>query len=188
MKKILLVLTLVLSLSVVAFATDKKEAGIYDPHNEKNKIVVEMELLDTAKKNTKIGEVVITESAYGLVFTPFIAGKIQEGLHGFHVHVNPDCGPDEKGVLGMKAGGHWDPDKTGMHSFPWDKKGHRGDLPALYVNNKGVANNPVLAPKLKSLKDVRNHSLMIHIGGDNHHDVPAALGGGGARVACGVIK
>ena len=29
---------------------------------------------------------------------------------------------------------------------------------------------------------------MVHIGGDNHHDHPAALGGGGARVACGVIK
>ena len=51
-----------------------------------------------------------------------------------------------------------------------------------------MTSNPVLAPKLKSLKEVKNRSLMIHIGGDNHHDVPNALGGGGARVACGVIK
>lgn len=29
---------------------------------------------------------------------------------------------------------------------------------------------------------------MIHVGGDNHHDTPAALGGGGARMVCGVIK
>jgi Cu-Zn family superoxide dismutase len=28
---------------------------------------------------------------------------------------------------------------------------------------------------------------MVHAGGDNHSDHPAALGGGGARVACGVV-
>jgi Cu-Zn family superoxide dismutase len=28
---------------------------------------------------------------------------------------------------------------------------------------------------------------MIHAGGDNHADHPAPLGGGGARMACGVI-
>lgn len=160
---------------------------MYDPRKEKNKLVVKMELLDK-KKNTYIGDIVITESAYGLVFTPYLKGSISEGLHGFHVHVNPDCSPDEKGVLGMKAGGHWDPDKTGKHSFPWDDKGHKGDLPALYVSGDGDTPNPVLAPKLKKLSDVKNRSLMIHIGGDNHHDIPVALGGGGARVACGVIK
>jgi len=29
---------------------------------------------------------------------------------------------------------------------------------------------------------------MIHAGGDNHSDHPTALGGGGARMACGVIR
>lgn len=29
---------------------------------------------------------------------------------------------------------------------------------------------------------------MIHAGSDNHADHPQPLGGGGARVACGVIK
>lgn len=29
---------------------------------------------------------------------------------------------------------------------------------------------------------------MIHKGGDNYSDEPAALGGGGARFACGVIE
>lgn len=56
------------------------------------------------------------------------------------------------------------------------------------MNADGVANVPVLAPKLKTLDEVRNHALMIHVGGDNFHDHPAALGGGGARMACGVIK
>ena len=130
MKKIILSVMLISVFSITAFAADAKD-GIYDPRKEKNKIIVKMELLDK-KKNKYIGDIVITESPYGLVFTPFIKGNISEGLHGFHIHVNPDCGPDEKGVLGMKAGGHWDPAKTNKHSFPWDNNGHKGDLPALY--------------------------------------------------------
>ena len=47
---------------------------------------------------------------------------------------------------------------------------------------------PVLAPKLKSLDEIRNHAMMIHVGGDNYHDRPVVLGGGGARMGCGVIK
>lgn len=35
--------------------------------------------------------------------------------------------------------------------------------------------------------EVKGHALMVHMGGDNHSDHPAPLGGGGARVACGVI-
>ncbi|MRR17699.1 MAG: superoxide dismutase [Cu-Zn] SodC1, partial [Deltaproteobacteria bacterium] len=31
-------------------------------------------------------------------------------------------------------------------------------------------------------------SLMIHVGGDNYSDVPEKLGGGGGRLACGVVK
>ena len=50
----------------------------------------------------------------------------------------------------------------------------------------GSAATPVLAPRLK-LADVQKRSLMVHAGGDNHADHPAPLGGGGARVGCGVI-
>jgi Cu-Zn family superoxide dismutase len=45
----------------------------------------------------------------------------------------------------------------------------------------------VLAPRLK-LADVKGRALMVHAGGDNHSDHPAALGGGGARAVCGVIQ
>jgi len=54
--------------------------------------------------------------------------------------------------------------------------------------NDGRANYPVLAPRLKSLLELQGHSLMIHLDGDNHQDHPALLGGGGARLACGVIR
>lgn len=135
-----------------------------------------------------VGSVVIAESPYGLVFTPEIQG-LAVGAHGFHVHENPSCEPAEKDgkpVAAGGAGGHFDPEKTGKHGFPWGQ-GHLGDLPALYVDSDGNATNPVLAPRMKKLSDVNGRALMIHMGGDNHADHPKPLGGGGARIACGVI-
>ena len=88
-------------------------------------------------------------------------------------------------VAALGAGGHLDPAGTGRHGEPWGD-GHLGDLPPLYVAADGSASMPVLAPRL-TLADVRGRSLMVHAGGDNHADHPQPLGGGGARVACGVI-
>jgi len=50
----------------------------------------------------------------------------------------------------------------------------------------GKATLAVLAPRLKAA-DIAGRSLMIHAGGDNYADHPAKLGGGGARVAFGVV-
>ena len=122
-----------------------------------------------------------------LVFSPSLKG-LTPGLHGFHLHQNPSCAAQEKDgkpVPALAAGGHYDPQNTKQHGSPWGD-GHRGDLPPLYVDPNGHANQAVLAPRLKP-SDLIGHALMIHAGGDNHADHPAPLGGGGARVACGVI-
>lgn len=137
-----------------------------------------------------VGKVVVTESEYGLVFTPTLTG-LQPGVHGFHLHMNPSCDAaevDGKLTPAGAAGGHWDPKKTGKHGYPWEDGNHLGDLPALFVTADGKATQPVLAPRLKKLSELDGHALMVHAGGDNHADHPAPLGGGGARVACGVIK
>jgi Cu-Zn family superoxide dismutase len=134
-----------------------------------------------------VGTVRIVETQYGLAFYPSLTG-LPPGLHGFHVHVNASCAAaevDGKIVPAGAAGGHLDPLGSKHHGEPWGD-GHLGDLPPLYVSNDGIAGNPVLAPRLK-LADVVHHALMVHAGGDNHSDHPAPLGGGGARVACGVI-
>lgn len=134
-----------------------------------------------------IGTVTVTESAYGLVFTPDLQG-LEPGLHGFHLHQNNSCAPAEKDgemVPALAAGGHYDPRNAGKHGTPWGE-GHAGDLPPLYVDADGNAKQPVLAPRLRN-GDLPGRALMIHAGGDNHSDHPAPLGGGGARVACGVV-
>ena len=156
----------------------------FDPKSVEH-IAIPMEQLDE-KGNIKVGEIVAIETNYGVAFFPNLKG-VEAGIHGFHVHVNADCGATEKG-LGMKAGGHWDPSDAKKHSFAWDDNGHKGDLPALVVASDGTATYPVLAPKIKKLDELKGHSLMVHVGGDNHSDHPKPLGGGGARMLCGVIK
>lgn len=156
--------------------------------NGSAELTVPMNFVDAKGVGASVGQVVITQSPYGAVFTPALAGMPQ-GIHGFHLHENPSCEPreqDGKMVAALAAGGHYDPQSTRRHGFPWGD-GHLGDLPALYVDMSGNAGNPVLAPRLK-LSDVKGHALMIHTGGDNHADQPAPLGGGGARIVCGVIR
>jgi Cu-Zn family superoxide dismutase len=150
-------------------------------------IRVPMKLLTDAGEGAAAGTVTISESRYGLVFTPSLTG-LPPGLHGFHVHENGSCAAgakEGKPVAGLAAGGHYDPAGSKKHGLPWGD-GHLGDLPALAVDASGNASNPVLAPRLK-LADLKGRSLMVHVGGDNHADHPAALGGGGARLVCGPI-
>ena len=151
-------------------------------------VSVTLNQVSEAGVGTAVGTVRIVETPHGLVFYPQLTG-LAAGLHGFHVHEKPSCAPTEsdgKKVAAGAAGGHLDTSGSKKHGEPWGD-GHLGDLPALVVAADGSASNPVLAPRLKSLLDVRNRALMVHAGGDNHADHPAPLGGGGARVVCGVI-
>lgn len=151
-------------------------------------VVVPLSTVDAKGVQEKLGAVTVSESKYGLVFTPALSG-LTPGLHGFHLHQNGSCAPAEnngKMTAAQAAGGHYDPAKSGKHGTPWGD-GHLGDLPALYVDADGKATQPVLAPRLK-LADLSGRALMVHVGGDNHADHPAPLGGGGARMACGVIR
>lgn len=150
-------------------------------------IVVPMTLVDENGVGKAIGQITISENKYGIVLTPSL-NNLGPGLHGFHIHENANCGAAEKDgkkVPALAAGGHFDPKTAKKHGTPWGD-GHLGDLPPLFVDNNGNATQPVSSPRLQ-LADLAGHSLMIHAGPDNHADQPAPLGGGGARLACGVI-
>ena len=150
-------------------------------------LTVPVQIAEKQGAGAALGTVRIVETPYGLAFYPALNG-LPPGLHGFHIHEKPSCAPAEKDgapVPALAAGGHLDTQGSKKHGEPWGD-GHLGDLPPLYVAADGTATTPVLGPRLK-LADVHQRSMMIHAGGDNHADHPAPLGGGGARVACGVI-
>ncbi|WP_432773433.1 superoxide dismutase family protein [Francisella salimarina] len=147
-------------------------------------LIVHMKDVTTQKE---VGTVTISPYIHdgkqeGMLITPYLYNLPASSVHGMHIHINPSC---DNG--GMAAGGHWDPDNTGKHLGPYNDNGHKGDLPELVVNADGTATEPVVAPRLDSLEELEGHSLMIHEGGDNYSDTPKPLGGGGARMWCGVI-
>lgn len=144
-------------------------------------ITIPMYLVAAKGHGKSIGSVVAEDVKCGVLLKPNLS-DLPPGVHGFHVHVNPSC--DD---YGMAAGGHFDPQHTNEHEGPYAHAGHKGDLPILIVDKNGKATLPTLAPRL-TVADLKGHALMIHAGGDNYSDQPEKLGGGGARIACGIIK
>ncbi len=157
------------------------------PTTTDQKQLIQVYQVDAKGVGASIGTVTFKQTAKGLLITPAL-GKLSPGEHGFHIHENGSCEAalkDGKMGAALAAGGHLNPEKVAHHGTPLD--GHLGDLPALTVNDEGFATTPVLAPRLK-LTDIHGRAIMIHAGGDNYSDTPKPLGGGGERIACGVIQ
>lgn len=138
-----------------------------------------------------VGQVTFKDTDEGLEIS-YDLKNLPAGEHGFHVHEKADCSPmmkDHKMEAAMAAGGHYDPEHTGKHLGP-EGNGHRGDLPVLIVNEDGTTKETIIFGISKNLKaeEFKGHTLMVHQGGDNYSDKPLPLGGGGARIACGVIE
>ena len=150
-------------------------------------VKVTINFIDAQGVGKEAGTIVLKETADGLEADTKLKG-LPPGEHGFHLHQNPSCSPgDDKGkpAAGLAAGGHYDPNATKAHKGPGGG-GHMGDLPKLTVGSTGTANLKLKFPGLK-LADVMGKALVIHEGGDNYSDTPKPLGGGGPRIACGVI-
>jgi len=148
-----------------------------------------MNAIDEKGVGASLGTVTITQaSGGGITLAPNLQG-LPAGRHGFHVHENGNCGAMEKdGKMepGTAAGGHLDMKKTGKHEGP-EGQGHEGDLPPLIVGFDGKATTAVTTKRL-TLADLQGKALVIHEGGDNYADQPKPLGGGGKRIACGVVE
>ncbi|RCW71106.1 Cu-Zn family superoxide dismutase [Marinobacter nauticus] len=152
------------------------------------KLEVEMYEAGVEGRGDSIGTVTLTAYDQGVLIESDLTG-LSPGVHGFHLHENADCSPvekDGKTTPAGAAGGHYDPENTGKHKGPFDKSGHLGDLPRLHVGQEGNNAQTNIAPRLQ-LSDFKGRALVIHGGGDNYSDSPQPLGGGGARVACGVV-
>lgn len=149
----------------------------------------------TMKKATQdgtsdsLGTITISSSDTGATFQLDLHG-LPPGQHGFHVHENDNCGPTMMGGVRIPAGAagdHLDPDNTGKHAGPTGD-GHLGDLPVLEVGVSGTAKQALIAPRIKDIEVLRKHALIIQVGGDNYSDSPSRDGGGGGRIACGMIE
>lgn len=165
-------------------------AGVMTTAYAADDIVVDMKFATEQGPGESAGTVTITQTEFGAKFSPDIKGLEEPGVRGFHVHAVGSCDATEadgKVTPAGAAGGHWDPEETGSHKGPW-ADGHKGDLPALYVDPEGSINYPVVAPRISDINELKGLALMIHVGGDNYSDDPLPLGGGGARNLCGVIK
>jgi len=179
--------------ATVAVSIGLTMALITTPAFAAEEIVVEMHLISPKGVGKSIGSIALKDTANGFLALDFaMTGDIPPGGHGFHVHQNSSCDPaqnDSGMVAGLAAGGHYDPKGTGKHMGP-SGDGHLGDLPILYVDvdeqGTTASSHTLVAPRLK-LADVHGRSLMIHTGSDNFRDEPKPLGGGGPRIACGLI-
>lgn len=158
-----------------------------------NQVLVPVTLINDKGLGEAIGNITLSETENGYLRLDLkLSNNLPPGGHGFHIHENPNCGPADKdgaAVAGLAAGGHFDPGNTGKHEGP-SGDGHKGDLPILFVevdeDGATPTDHSLIAPRLK-LAGVRGRSIMIHASSDNYSDTPKPLGGGGARIACGVI-
>lgn len=151
-----------------------------------NMKTVELNAVSADGIGASVGTFTLQDSPVGLIIQTNL-NHLPIGPHGFHIHEKGSCEPAEKDgkmVAALAAGGHYNPTQVAHHGTPMT--GHLGDLPVLHVNSAGQSQLKLIAPRLK-LADIQGHAMMIHAGGDNYSDQPKPLGGGGDRIACGVI-
>ena len=152
-------------------------------------VTVPMALATPAGPGASVGQLTLSDTAMGVAIQLDLHG-LPPGAHGFHVHEKPSCDPAKAADGAMTpaggAGPHLDPMNTKTHLGPMGQ-GHLGDLPRIEVGADGAAHQTLPAARFKSVEEMRGHALMIHAGGDTYADTPP-LGGGGARLACGVVR
>lgn len=76
-------------------------------------LMLTMNAIDAGGVGRSIGTVEMRDTRYGLFIAPKLS-DLPPGLHGFHVHENPACGPtapNGQTGAGLAAGGHYDPAK-----------------------------------------------------------------------------
>jgi Cu-Zn family superoxide dismutase len=152
-------------------------------------VKVPMAMATPTGKGAEVGSVTFSDAKGGGVSVKLDLHGLPPGEHGFHVHEKPSCeaatAADGKVTPAGAAGGHLDPGATAKHLGP-EGGGHLGDLPRVSVAADGTAKETLTAPHIESAAELKGHAIMLHAGGDNYADQPAPLGGGGARMACGV--
>lgn len=180
-------LSLFIVCGLMACQTTKDRLDKFDKKNKAPKQTIVMHEVTPQGIGKKIGAVILQDSPRGLTIRPQLF-DLPSGFHGFHIHENGSCAPaikNGKKQAALAAGEHFNPLKVRSHGSPND--GHLGDLPVLNVDSTGVAKTVVIAPRLNQAL-IQGLSIIVHAGGDNYSDRPKPSGGGGDRIACGIIR
>lgn len=199
MKKISLLLTLCILVTVSACKKDKKEntemettettemeepAVIETKTEEVEKIKV---ALSPKSGSNVTGNAVFRQENGQVTFTAIMSG-LEPGTHAIHLHETADCSADD----GTSAGGHWNP--TGQPHGKWgDAAGyHKGDIGNFNADEKGNGTITLTTDEWcigcgDPAKDVLGKAIIVHKGADDFTSQPS--GAAGARVSCaGVIE
>lgn len=133
-----------------------------------------------------VGNVIFTQTDSGVILDITIS-DLPEGAHSLHIHEQGKCA-----TPGFEsAGGHFNPSNR-EHGFLNPRGPHAGDLPNIVIGANRRAQKRIRT-KLISLRNGQSNSLLkeggtsvvIHERPDDYVTDPA--GGGGSRIACGVI-
>jgi Cu-Zn family superoxide dismutase len=136
----------------------------------------------------EVGQAELTETpGHGVLIRVRLNG-LEPGVHAFHIHETGACtAPDFS-----SAGGHFAP-RGHAHGLMNADGMHAGDLLNLHVPASGsltterLATAVTLVPGAEgSLMDSDGSALVIHQKPDDYTSQPA--GGGGPKLACGVIR
>lgn len=132
------------------------------------------------------GTVTLRDVAAGVLLTFDLKG-LPPGAHGFHVHEVGKCEGDFS-----SAGAIYNP-LGATHGFVNDEGPMAGDLPNIVAGPDGTARAEMMTTYLhlnrdtdETLFDQDGSALVIFEKPDDYQSDPE--GGGGARIACGVIK
>ena len=140
--------------------------------------------IEPTKGNSAKGMVTFTQMGEKVRVVADISGLTPNGKHGFHIHEGTECGDD-----GMKAGGHYNPEKHdhGLPNAATDKR-HAGDFGNLSADGSGKAHLELTVDNI-SISGAKNpivgHALIVHGKPD---DGSQPTGNAGPRIGCGIIK
>ncbi|WP_018921705.1 superoxide dismutase family protein [Salsuginibacillus kocurii] len=180
-------------------AEEEEEAG--EEANENNNKQeeaphVEAELIN--EEEDEIGNVSFFEAEEGTLVVADI-DQIEEGPHGFHIHEEAACDPEDEEGAFMSAGGHYNPDDE-------EHPHHAGDMPPLFGMSDNSAYMEVkmdaFAPEQLEEDDV---AVIVHEDPDNFAHIPERYqseeseepgaddesldtGDAGDRYACGEVN
>lgn len=131
------------------------------------------------------GTATLTGTPHGVLIELDLQNLPPESWHGFHIHENGTCDPED----GFKsAGGHFNAGDT-KHGFYVEEGPHTGDMPNQYIAADGTLKAQVLnafAALGSGEADVSGRALVLHGGTDDY--TSQSSGDAGERIACAEIS